>query len=39
MIEMSIRGIQSRETFSPVTVVLLAYLKYVGGETLNIIAL
>jgi hypothetical protein len=31
-IEMAIRGVQSKETFSPITIVLLSYLKYLGGD-------
>jgi hypothetical protein len=34
-IEMAIRGVQSKETFSPITILLLSYLKYLGGEQMK----
>lgn len=34
-IEMGIRGVQSKETFSPITIVLLSYLKYLGGDEMT----
>lgn len=34
-IEMAIRGVNSKETFSPVTILLLSYLKYLGGPDMS----
>jgi hypothetical protein len=34
-IEMAIRGVNTRETFSPITILLLSYLKYLGGEQMK----
>ena len=34
-IEMAIRGVNSKETFSPITILLLAYLRYLGGDEMS----